>query len=489
MNFEVRLASYCDQNTGPLPVYDDYGFIIDSDVLIVDPVNGNYIPEIVRHTVDISVDGTFVGSITSRATRAVKFSSELRVDKFIADFCKTDRQGYNLGGSPAPNTVNGTTSINTLQPVHKTDTFCPNKDNLHKIEFNFQVETQRTATSDVVIHSNAMIENSPDFVYGYQEFFYNGYFQVDENEEGRNPISYLLSSAFRRVLSPISPTINRKVIVGTSGLVNRSYWTVGVLNGVYDAGHSKIQDFQIETYNSNDVLQATYTGENNYDQFAVNTNNKFAREGLLYVGVGPANLIGAGIMTFANFNDIAYYKLFFRDNTGSQISFKYRYDIIDADCAGYRPIQLAYINSFGVWDYFIFVKKSVVSTEIQKSNFELNNRHNDKIHLAFSPFGSNYNNMDGGVKSFAVSSTDTLIANSDFMTSQEAFHLKELFVSPEVHMYEYRDDEHHDGSFGHKWIPVLVEEKEYTHKTVSNDKLIQYEIAIKFSHKNRSQGL
>ena len=75
------------------------------------------------------------------------------------------------------------------------------------------------------------------------------------------------------------------------------------------------------------------------------------------------------------------------------------------------------------------------------------------------------------------------------MTSKEAFHLKELFVSPVVHMYYIDDDEHGSGAFNNVWIPVVVEEKEYTHKTVSNDKLIQYEIAIKFSHRNRVQGL
>lgn len=492
MAFSVQLANYCNSPVGPIAINDDYGFIIKNGLQLFDINVGFYTPAIVRHNVHIEVDGVSIGKVTSRAKKfGNNFVSEVRVDQFIADYCKTDRQGYFLDFT-YDNTTGGNSNAvaEQVEPVHTTDKFCPNKENLRRITFTFSVETQRLVTSDILTQPQSAVTGFSQFTgeKGFQEFFWNAINETDASGELYLPTINMLTASNKRVLSPILQTINRKVFVGTGSDNKASWWTVGVFNGYFNSTNSSnVKSCRIDTFDSSGTLQASYSFQNDFYDMAEDTSVGFPRRGLLYVGVGPKNLINSGTMTLANFNNIAYYEIYFRDNFNQQTSHKYRFDIISPDCKGFRPIQLAYINSLGVWDYYIFNKKSTATTEIERSKFELNNRFNDG--QGFNNFNQNYNELSGGVKTFNVVSYDTILANSDFMSSKEAYHLKELFHSPEVHMYEYRDEVHSDGSVDHKWIPVTVEEKEYVAKNSPNDKLVQYEIAIKYSHKNRIQGL
>jgi hypothetical protein len=65
--------------------------------------------------------------------------------------------------------------------------------------------------------------------------------------------------------------------------------------------------------------------------------------------------------------NLAYYTINIFDNSGDYITKTYRFDI--AECSRYTPIQLAWVNSLGAWDYYTFELASVEKLNIQRETF------------------------------------------------------------------------------------------------------------------------
>ena len=85
---------------------------------------------------------------------------------------------------------------------------------------------------------------------------------------------------------------------------------------------------------------------------------------------------------------------------------------------------------------------------------------------------------DGGTRTYNVNAVETIDANTEFITEDEAAILEELFLSPDVYMQN-----------GERFEPVVINETEYIKQTSSNDKLIQYLVTIEKAHNTRVQRL
>ena len=156
----------------------------------------------------------------------------------------------------------------------------------------------------------------------------------------------------------------------------------------------------------------------------------------------------------------------------------YRFDIIEDDCFGHKPVRLTWLNRLGAWDYYTFTKKSVKSIKSKRKTYEqLDATWNEEMwrpkdHL-------------GGTKVFDNVVKETWELNSDYMDEAHADWMQELFTSSEVYIINDFSATNPGFNFGapifyiHKYIePVVITSAKYTKKTNLVDGLITYKIKI-----------
>lgn len=211
---------------------------------------------------------------------------------------------------------------------------------------------------------------------------------------------------------------------------------------------------------------------------------------LIYSGIYPANIRNTNT-TFNGFltaGTLAYYTVQAIDAsspTAKLISQKYTINIICDSSFGYEGIRLAWLNKFGVWDYYTFNQKSIRSLTTNKTTYtQLGGTWNDQHYKPYS--------HKGGKKNFRVNSTERIKLNTDFLNDEESIWIEELLNSPEVYIingYDVNDLPSAFSSIINKYVePVLVTTSSFTRKTRANDKLIQYTIEIERNKKQRTQA-
>tara|TARA_R100000654_G_scaffold65363_2_gene93241 strand:+ start:149 stop:478 length:330 start_codon:yes stop_codon:yes gene_type:complete len=107
---------------------------------------------------------------------------------------------------------------------------------------------------------------------------------------------------------------------------------------------------------------------------------------------------------------------------------------------------------------------------VQKNTFK-------KAYGNFQNAKYSYNVYQGGTNNYGVTANETIEANTDFISEEEASALEELFTSPSVFMQNTNGD----------YEPVVITESEYTKQTTANDRIIQYTIGLHKSHNKRIQ--
>ena len=222
------------------------------------------------------------------------------------------------------------------------------------------------------------------------------------------------------------------------------YATISVINGNFDNSDAFAQDIfsmQINVYNS--------AGSNiqNIDWFNTDGNGggprvtfsdywfdsgtydaQTAGTQLLTIGVGPQNFDDAGQTLNTSW---AYYtvRLLGQGDDGLEnnngVYANLRYVKQGAQC-GYDGVRFAWKNEFGVWDYYTFTLQTDKAFNIERATYE----------QSFVPFGDNtpvsYNKQRRGTTNYYNKPIQTQVANSDWLTQNEADWLKELFFSANV---------------------------------------------------------
>jgi len=193
---------------------------------------------------------------------------------------------------------------------------------------------------------------------------------------------------------------------------------------VYDDTDSEIDQFDLLNIVSNGGGPRTAISQ----VWSAVTANQTAGTQLLTVGIGPQNLADDG-NTLPS--DWAYYTVnAFGQQAASttNLSGSYaslRYEKQGPQC-GYDGVRFAWKNEFGVWDYYTFTLQTDKLFSIERANYE----------QSFVPFGDNtpvsYNKQRRGTTNYYNKPIQTQVANSNWLTQNEADWLKELFFSANV---------------------------------------------------------
>jgi len=398
-----------------------------------------------------------------------------RIASILQDYTETDKSGYDLDSS-APSTSFGNTMIESNHAIHQIDKYARNRNNLNTCVCLGGYEYNTVGNSTII--QNLSLSSDVEFN------FFNSVHQ-HKNGYGLQGFSdYLLTGGTKKFLTKFPQNFAGTGLSGQK-IQLAQYHTIGFLNGKHYQD-SEVTRIRIRTYNSSDtLLQTKYV-----DNTAINGGAPFGsailgqaqsnntNEGLLYFGCGTVQLDELAF----NMNNVAYYTVTAL-NVNINVSKTYYFTIQEADCKGYETIRLAFLNSLGAWDYYNFTKKSVRKTQINKTAIKQN--YGTTPYQATTGFGDAFNydyytqgTYDGGTRAFNVNAIETIEANTDFVTEDEAAILEELFLSPDVYMQT-----------GYSFEPVVINEQEYIKQTTANDMLKQYIITIEKGHNTRVQRL
>ena len=214
-------------------------------------------------------------------------------------------------------------------------------------------------------------------------------------------------------------------------------------------------DFDIavfSTYDNSDVLIDT-----------VNVNLSNANNLVNVIGANPSNLINGGL----DFTNVKYYTI----QIGKEIAFPvytpasrlYCFYIVADDCR-FDNVRLGWSNTCGGVDYFNFTKKSELSYNYDRKQYQ-------KVVGDYNSFSFSFNTYDRGITERYVNTTKGLQINSDWISVGEFNLLQTLCRSNDV--YIINDDS--------TCTPVLVDTQNFVIKDERYSKLYNVTLNLKYS--------
>jgi hypothetical protein len=415
-----------------------------------------------KYILKVFVNQTLVATLKASANQ--QGNGIFKIQNILQDFCTTDIDGY-IDAGGANSTLNGVGADIAQHAIHKIDAFAGNKSNLNQ----FRVE----GTEEYATTADGTVTEQSITAFSLVKSVFNAVTQIEDGFENFNGFDFVLSSTNSKLLTGFDSTINRKIR-------STDYHTLAFLSGkwgIAGAQQSLPDKFVVKFYNDANVQQGSTIDYNIdalatqgalYGGFVTHTvaHNTVSRAGLFYFGCGLKNITNNG----GTIPAAATYYTVQAENSGSAISALYRFDIVGDDCKGYETIRLAYLNRLGAYDYYNFNKRSTRTTAVQKNTFK-------KAYGDYQGERYSYGVYQGGTNNYGVTANETIEANTDFISEEEAAALEELFTSPSVFM------QNTSGNFE----PIVITESEYTKQTSANDRIIQYTIGLHKAHNKRIQ--
>jgi len=184
------------------------------------------------------------------------------------------------------------------------------------------------------------------------------------------------------------------------------------------------------------------------------------------IGVEAINRI-----SFANYSfnlissDVAYYLVNFQ-NSGATI--KTSVIRVDIDCnPNYTPINLYFINAFGMFDTARFNLASRLTMDVERKTFEQRNYTFNNTSVDYYDANNVYNESK---INYGSKSNHSYKLTMDFPSDAEYVWLAELIVSPQIYAEI-------DGNY----YPVSIKSNNYEYSTYTNNRLRALEIDIELN--------
>jgi hypothetical protein len=166
-------------------------------------------------------------------------------------------------------------------------------------------------------------------------------------------------------------------------------------------------------------------------------------------------------------------QLFANWNNGSARRAKFATIFIQS-CGKFDPMRLAYLNKYGVYDFFNFDLVSKTTFDVEKKGYERN--YSGSIYEADGIRVKNINPI------YYTKETQKWKIISDYLTDAQAEILRELYSSPLVYMNLVNDN-----YISPSWIPAKPSATSYEVKKTAIDKVFNIELELEFQLINNRQ--
>jgi len=166
-------------------------------------------------------------------------------------------------------------------------------------------------------------------------------------------------------------------------------------------------------------------------------------------------------------------QLFANWNNGSARRAKFATIFIQS-CGRYDPMRLAYLNKYGVYDFFNFDLVSKTTFDVEKKGYERN--YSGSIYESDGIRVKNINPI------YYTKETQKWKIISDYLTDSQAEILRELYSSPLVYMNLVNDN-----YITPSWIPAKPTATSYEVKKTAIDKVFNIELELEFQLINNRQ--
>ena len=196
---------------------------------------------------------------------------------------------------------------------------------------------------------------------------------------------------------------------------------------------------------------------------------------LIHVGVGPQNLLDNG-----NIPEITgswdYYTVKLHPQGTSSVNTNGVWDTFtfnrqDISC-GYDGKRFAFINNYGVFDYFNFTLATNQTTALDYGLYKQN-----FVDYSTKTNAVTYNRERRGINSYYTNISENFQVYSDWLTQEEADWLGQLFFSPSVFVQE-----------GTIWLPIIITDTQFATKTnPRTQKNFNYVVNYTLSNNKRSR--
>ena len=166
-------------------------------------------------------------------------------------------------------------------------------------------------------------------------------------------------------------------------------------------------------------------------------------------------------------------QLFANWNNGSARRAKFATIYIQS-CGKFDPMRLAYLNKYGVYDFFNFDLVSKTTFDVEKKGYERN--YSGSIYESDGIRVKNINPI------YYTKETQKWKIISDYLTDAQAEILRELYSSPLVYMNLVNDN-----YITPSWIPAKPTATSYEVKKTAVDKVFNIELDLEFQLINNRQ--
>ena len=195
------------------------------------------------------------------------------------------------------------------------------------------------------------------------------------------------------------------------------------------------------------------------------TNN--SQNLVIYAGVGAANLENNpyidNVIKPSNHNDGDYYDVILKDSGGDTITSVRYYLVCEPK---YDPVQVAFINRFGVADFITFFKRSDTRGNFTQDSYQ-KSIYNDGFTTPSLEVGK--------YQSFNVNSRNTLTLNTGFVDQDYDETIEDIMMSEYVAVYTNSN-----------WVSAVPNRGSIEYQKSVNTKLINYTMSFDFGFDERS---
>lgn len=195
------------------------------------------------------------------------------------------------------------------------------------------------------------------------------------------------------------------------------------------------------------------------------TPSAVATPSVTYIQITP--------LTYNSGTGIDNIQVFANWNNGSARRAKFATIFIQA-CGKFDPMRLAYLNKYGVYDFFNFDLVSKTSFSVEKKGYERN--YSGSIYEADGIRVKNINPI------YYTKETQSWKIISDYLTDSQSEILRELYSSPLVYMNLVNDN-----YITPSWIPAKPTATNYEVKKTAVDKVFNIELDLEFQLINNRQ--